>query len=142
MRALSLWQPWATAIAWGAKRIETRSWATNYTGPIAIHAARTWNEECAQAYGRLAEREDFFRLLPRGVDGEILPLPFGAIVATADLECCRRVEEIRDGLGPLELGLGNYSDGRFGWILAGVKALDVPIPASGRQGLWKWEAET
>lgn len=28
MRALSLWQPWASAIAAGAKKIETRGWST------------------------------------------------------------------------------------------------------------------
>ncbi len=38
MKALSLWQPWASLIALGVKTIETRSWATNYRGPLAIHA--------------------------------------------------------------------------------------------------------
>lgn len=33
MKAISLWQPWASAIAVGAKRVETRSWATKYRGP-------------------------------------------------------------------------------------------------------------
>lgn len=41
MNALTLMQPWATLVAIGAKRIETRSWATRYRGPSAIHAART-----------------------------------------------------------------------------------------------------
>lgn len=139
MRALSLWQPWASAIACGAKRIETRSWATSYTGPLAIHAAKTWNDECALAYGFLAEREEFCRLLPHGADDEILPLPFGAIVATAELVACRPVEEIRDGLTSLETALGNYSAGRFGWLLTEVKRLERPVPARGRQGLWRWE---
>jgi len=40
MKAISLWEPWATAIAIGAKKIETRSWATSYRGPLAIHAAK------------------------------------------------------------------------------------------------------
>lgn len=42
MRAISLWQPWASAIALGSKRIETRSWSTSYRGPLAIHAAKSW----------------------------------------------------------------------------------------------------
>ncbi len=41
MKALTLWQPWASAVAVGAKRIETRSWSTEYRGPLAIHAAQT-----------------------------------------------------------------------------------------------------
>lgn len=39
MKALTLWQPWASLVALGAKRIETRSWSTTYRGPLAIHAA-------------------------------------------------------------------------------------------------------
>jgi hypothetical protein len=40
MKAVSLWQPFASLIYTGAKKIETRSWPTNYRGPLAIHAAR------------------------------------------------------------------------------------------------------
>jgi activating signal cointegrator 1 len=39
MRVLTLTQPWATLVAIGEKEIETRSWATSYRGPLAIHAA-------------------------------------------------------------------------------------------------------
>lgn len=30
MKAISLWQPWASLMAVGAKRYETRSWGTLY----------------------------------------------------------------------------------------------------------------
>lgn len=40
MKALTLWQPWASLIAIGAKTIETRGWSTSYRGPLAIHAAQ------------------------------------------------------------------------------------------------------
>ena len=39
MKAISLLQPWATLVSIGAKRVETRSWRTDYRGPIAIHAS-------------------------------------------------------------------------------------------------------
>lgn len=39
MKLLSLWEPWATLMAIGAKRIETRSWSTPYRGWLAIHAS-------------------------------------------------------------------------------------------------------
>ena len=39
MKAITIWQPWAEFIAAGVKHNETRSWATKYRGPIAIHAA-------------------------------------------------------------------------------------------------------
>ena len=38
MKLISLWEPWATLLATGQKRIETRSWSTDYRGPVAIHA--------------------------------------------------------------------------------------------------------
>ena len=40
MKAITIWQPWASLLASGRKRYETRSWATTYRGPIAIHAAK------------------------------------------------------------------------------------------------------
>lgn len=40
MKALTVTEPWATLIAIGAKRIETRSWPTDYRGPVAIHASK------------------------------------------------------------------------------------------------------
>jgi hypothetical protein len=40
MKAITIWQPWASLLACGAKQYETRSWKTDYRGPIAIHAAK------------------------------------------------------------------------------------------------------
>lgn len=51
MKAISLTQPWATAIAVGVKQWETRSWPTGFRGPVAIHAAKgmpKWAKEFAQ----------------------------------------------------------------------------------------------
>lgn len=39
MKAITIWQPWASLLAHRVKTYETRSWATAYRGPIAIHAA-------------------------------------------------------------------------------------------------------
>lgn len=41
MRAITILQPWATAIAVGAKRIETRGRQIHYRGPMAIHAGKS-----------------------------------------------------------------------------------------------------
>lgn len=43
MKALSLWQPWASAIALGLKRHETRGQTTHYRGEIAVCATRAWS---------------------------------------------------------------------------------------------------
>jgi hypothetical protein len=36
---ISIRQPWAWLIVHGSKRIENRTWRTNYRGPILIHAS-------------------------------------------------------------------------------------------------------
>lgn len=45
IKALSIWQPWASLVAAGVKRHETRHRATSYRGPVAIHAAKTIDDE-------------------------------------------------------------------------------------------------
>jgi hypothetical protein len=40
MQILTLWQPWASLVAIGAKTIETRGRPTNYRGPLLIHGTR------------------------------------------------------------------------------------------------------
>ncbi|MEY2355573.1 ASCH domain-containing protein [Lysinibacillus capsici] len=45
MKAITIKQPWATLIALGEKRFETRSWQTKYRIPIAIHAGKTMDME-------------------------------------------------------------------------------------------------
>ncbi|MCL2331658.1 MAG: ASCH domain-containing protein [Proteobacteria bacterium] len=39
MKTLTLWQPWAGAIAAGLKKYETRGWPTKHRGLLAIHAS-------------------------------------------------------------------------------------------------------
>lgn len=35
---------------------------------------------------------------------------------------------------------GNFTPGRFAWLLADVEPVDPPVPARGRQQLWEWAA--
>lgn len=37
-----------------------------------------------------------------------------------------------------ESSFGDYTPGRFAWILADVQKLPDPIPAKGALGLWEW----
>lgn len=125
MKALSLWQPWATAIAVGAKKVETRGWYTPYRGPLAIHAAKRWTAEEREF------AEDFQRL---GVLPAVIPL--GAVVAVCRLVDCHRTESVESSLSEDERGWGNYTPGRWAWMLADVVALPEPIPYRGAQGLF------
>lgn len=45
MKALSIRQPWAWFIVHGGKRIENRSWRTDYRGPVLIHASSWWKPD-------------------------------------------------------------------------------------------------
>jgi hypothetical protein len=44
VKCLTVCQPWAWAIVHGRKHVENRTWATDYRGPLLIHAggSRRW----------------------------------------------------------------------------------------------------
>jgi hypothetical protein len=143
MKALTLWQPWASLIALGEKRIETRCWQTSYRGELAIHAAAKlpprWlgasmhgNEFRNELAAVLNVRWDY-------VDAAIRNLPYGAILAIARLVSIEETDRVRDVLCERELLFGNYEEGRYAWHLALVKRFDVPIPAKGNRLLWNWK---
>jgi hypothetical protein len=140
VRAISLWQPWATLIAIGAKSIETRSWETLHRGPIAIHAAKKWDRTLA---AMCVDQPHFRKRLfapEHGLvseDGKGLVLPFGCIVATASLVRIERIGvSYRHGISDEEAAFGDYSPGRFAWHLRDVVKLDVPVPVRGAQGIF------
>lgn len=138
MKALTLTQPWASLVATGAKRIETRSWTTSYRGVIAIHAAKGFPNDCRE----LCASQPFLRELTRA--GLSMPeLPRGAIVALARLTSVERTETIVrmvdggvGGLLPHELDFGDYTPGRYAWLLDCVLPLKEPLPCVGALGLW------
>jgi len=41
-----------------------------------------------------------------------------------------------------QLMYGDFTPGRWAWLLDDIVPLDKPIPATGRQGLWNWEKPT
>ena len=145
MKCISLWQPWASLMAIGAKRIETRSWPTNHRGPLAIHAAKKWTRELAE----LCRTDPFRSVLESNNIMRPDDLPMGGVVAVVHLYDCWRVERIeradanitpeldasiaatlrfagnteadiqealKPALTPQERAFGDYSVGRFGWL--------------------------
>jgi activating signal cointegrator 1 len=129
MKAISLWQPWASLIAIGAKRIETRSWPTSYRGPLAIHAAKHTSKDLEWFCRHSAVREAIGNIQYRD-------LPLGAIVAVCRLVDCIETDEANP-LGNERL-FGDYGHGRFAWILDNIEAIE-PVPYRGRQGLFEVE---
>lgn len=133
MKAISLWQPWASAIVEGLKHYETRSWRPTWEGiPIAIHAALRRDPQAMQF---LEHQRDHGYLLND-------PLPFGAVVAVAVLTRCVPTNAIRDRLTLFEREWGDYSPGRWAWKLEDVRPLRFPLPWKGRQGWFDVEIPT
>ena len=140
MKALTVKQPWATLVAIGAKRIETRSWATRYRGLIAIHAAKGFPTR-AREFALGTARSDLEPVAGQlGVDVlSELVLPRGAIVATAWLvEVVSTDDPDFDPQATGESQYGNYGSGRYAWYFTDVLALPEPVPARGALGLWEW----
>jgi hypothetical protein len=158
---LTLTQPYATLVAIGAKLIETRSWATPYRGRIAIHAGKGLGPVGGMAGLRaLVRREPFASVLgawgaltrTNVLEDPVRYLPRGVVIATAELAGCsptvhhpslpiawRHVETERMWhLTEQEEAFGDYTPGRYAWLLADVRPLAEPVPAKGALGLWPW----
>lgn len=141
MKAITIIQPWATLIALGEKRYETRSWPTKYRGPIAIHAGKKIDKDAFMDF------EINSALRKHGIYTAD-DLPTGAVVATAELkDCLKSVDTWTDGY-ILENGVyvyspeyefGEFTPGRYAWEMVDVHQLPEPILAKGQQGLWNWE---
>jgi hypothetical protein len=135
MKAITLTQPWATLVAIGAKRIETRSWSTRYIGDLLIHAAKSF----PAAARELCSSWPFNIALARvGIDRPA-QLPLGAIVGLTQLESCVPTPDVRDWIGAEEKEFGDYGDGRYAWVLApmaGLRRFRDPIPCRGMLGIW------
>lgn len=90
MIALTLWQPWATAVALELKTIETRSWAPHPnqrlvgTGRrLAIHAAaRRPGLRARFGEWSVDRRSHFDYVLVNRRTGATHPIPLGAVVCT------------------------------------------------------------
>lgn len=136
MKTISLWQPWASAIALGLKTYETRKRFASYRGPIAIHAAKTKNRELVDAFHQLLVRRDVCAAFHAAGFYTFESLPLGAIVAVASLEGCTLTEIVSPHITHLERALGDYTPGRCAWSLARVRPLREPLPWRGCQSFF------
>ena len=135
MKAYTVYQPYAHATVAGIKHYETRPRRTNVRGRVAVHAG---NASLKRATKNLST-DEFWRLL-WAVNGETV-LPLGAVVGTVEIVDCVPVEEIMHTLTERERALGDFSPGRFAWVLRNPVMFDKPIPARGQQGWWNWEMQ-
>ncbi len=131
MKAISLWQPWASLMAMGLKKIETRHWATKYRGPLLSHAAK-----------RKITKAEFKRMRyildyesgDQTLYGFMYNLPYGAIVCKINLTGCNKIF-IHNKPSGLEGFLGDYTPGRYLWGTINLETFE-PIPFRGSQGFF------
>jgi hypothetical protein len=141
MKALSLLQPWASLVALGAKQIETRSWSTNYRGPLAIAASKGFPRDCKE----MCWHVPFSIWLLRENPGDPTAMPLGAVLCTCELtDCVRMKTENVPMKSSHEYAFGNYefspANPRFMWLLENVQMLEAPVPCKGALGLWEWSS--
>jgi hypothetical protein len=123
VKAISLWEPWASLMACGAKKVETRSWPIFYRGSLLICASKHPMDAMAMMVQEMAA-EHGFSVKPR----------YGMALCVVQVVGCERIRFHACGDG-LEYELGDYTPGRFAWITEDLTAID-PFPVRGSQGLF------
>lgn len=128
MKVLSIREPYATLIAMGIKKIETRSWKTNYRGELYIHASGT---KVLKEYLNNSYVLDIIK---------DLDMNFGNIICKVKLVDCVYMDQnfiSRIKQNPSEYHLGLYEIGRYAWIFEDVKLI-TPIPTKGKLNIWTY----
>lgn len=138
IKALSLWQPWASLLAAGVKRIETRGWPTGHRGLLLIHAGKHRSDV---GYGVWHSTQAY--KMPAVAETRFSDLPFGAIVGAVDVTACRASVDLleADDLSKLELDLGDYRPDRYGFVCEQPVLFVKPIPWRGMQGMFNVEID-
>jgi hypothetical protein len=121
MKALTICNPYPQLILTGEKRVENRTWPTKYRGEMYIHAGKS--REWLHA--------DDLRRFPH--------MPFGAVVAIAEMVECTTIGRIE--MGDFDkrypwLRTHQHAEGPWCWVLDKVTPIG-PWPYRGAQGLFE-----
>lgn len=165
-KVLTLWQPWASLLVHGVKKIETRPKPTNWTskkGAYSIHSASKWSKEqaniCLQEPFKsiLSDLGLLFWLDKVPALGYTFLFPLGQIIGSIEVtECCMinsksywkqvKLSEKESVFAEAkfsqikvnepELSFGNYESGRYAWLTQNPRILKTPIPYKGGQGYY------
>lgn len=139
MRALSIHQPHAQAIALSIKPFETRGWKTAYRGPLAIHAAK-------KPFRYQDYPIDYYHEVDKRLKAAGFPLyalDYGRVLCVVDLVDCLPTMYLRGRIGPCEFW-GDFRDkgddgkDRYAFKLENVRLIPaLKRPAvTGRQGFF------
>lgn len=149
LKALTIWQPWASLIMLGFKRYEFRPWAAprSLIGQrIVIHAgARKWRDDEVLSI-ITGESQSCWPLNPASYAAEQMgdlldnlrrgktTLPLSAGLGTVLLGTPKTARE----LAPDD---DNVEPRMWGWPVSEPEAFPEPIASRGAQGFWNWAPE-
>lgn len=152
MKALTVYQPWASLIILGGKPFEFRGWDYSARFPemvgqrIVVHAAARpiKPDEIEDIIERIAAGESSLRdeialpLMKRLKEGYkcqgVLELSAG--LGTAIVGKPRSVTNMFKGTPHADSDRLNHS--HFGWPLSDIIPFPEPVPCRGAQGFWNW----
>lgn len=129
MKVLSIIEPWGSLIAENKKMIETRSWTTKYRGELYFH---TSSKKVKLSDPKIKE---LVALIPD------IEFKYGHIILKCELvDCVYMDEEFIEKIkkNHTEYICGEYSVGRYAWILKNVVKLEIPISAKGHLNIWNF----
>lgn len=131
IRAISLWQPWASLIALGYKKYETRSWQTNYRGSLLICSAQKDTKFLRDLTYYLAKKYQL-----KSCCQSWKQYPLGQALAICNLvDCIPITSELIVKQSQLELDCGDWRIERYAWKLEHIRAIN-PFPIKGQQRLF------
>ena len=135
VRALSVRQPWAWAIARGYKPVLNRCCDTDYRGPVAIYASLRVDVGSVESH---VVRE----AASATWDAADPVTAIGGIVAVVSLEDVCSAAAAGDPGAPGRCACGEWATaGAYHWQLARPRPLRWPVLALGRSGLWELAPE-
>ncbi len=132
MKALTLYNPWATLVVLGEKQFETRSWSTSHRGLLAIHTSK----KPMTRFQKTLCRQEYYEAALTGINPWMWP---GRIIGTVEVVRCFRVESLPELMmypDQKEQAFGDFSPYRFAWQLTNPQRLAAPIPCVGHMGVW------
>jgi activating signal cointegrator 1 len=132
LTAISLHEPWASAMAFGFKRNETRNRLTHFRGDLVVCAAKRPIDAGGIALLQLH--------IPLPDD---YPTPYGCAVAIVEVYSCLPTS-VFGWTVPIPLterALGNYAPGRWAWLTRNLRRIKNPIPVKGKQGFFRIPAD-
>ena len=140
MRAITVYQPYASAIVWGLKHFECRSWHNAELGDLVIHAGKKDTPTLRAKQHAIVDKLCNSKRKHNKTLSKIfsMELPRGAVVGKVT------VTEIM--LGPraiplcdeFDLLLGKYDSDWWAWRLDYPEGFWNPIAYRGGQGFWEF----